>query len=69
MSDERLTRLEESVAFGERAGETLSAEVAELARRMEELARRLGSIEGRLSRLIDAKTQSLAPGDEASGEQ
>lgn len=54
MPDSRLHRLEENLAFTERATDELAAEVAALNRRLDDLTRRLSSIESRLGRLADA---------------
>jgi uncharacterized coiled-coil protein SlyX len=44
----RLARLEESQAFAERAAEQLSAEMAEINRRLGEVAARLARLEGKV---------------------
>lgn len=63
MPDSRLHRLEESVAFGERATEELSAEVAALNHRIDQVARRLAAIESRLTRLADAVPDRASGGN------
>lgn len=53
---DRLTRLEESLAFGQHDQEQLSAEIAALGRKLAELAKRLDAMEQReIARTTDSE--------------
>jgi uncharacterized coiled-coil protein SlyX len=63
---DRLTRVEESVGFVERATDQLSGEIAELNRRIAEAARRLDALERRVRALAaDAPDEDRAEDDGA----
>ena len=57
----RLTRLEESAAFTDLTVEQLSAEVAELARRLHEATTRLARLEESLNRVVGLVERASDP--------
>ena len=61
----RLEKLEDAHAFGERRGDTLSEEIAELNKRVLELARRLERLERRLESVSTEVAEITDPGVQA----
>ncbi|HVZ93862.1 MAG TPA: SlyX family protein [Phycisphaerales bacterium] len=59
----RLTKLEESQAFGERAAEELSEQIREMHRRIDLLVKRLAAMEERVRRAAEGGGEEVA--DEA----
>ncbi len=60
----RLDRLEESLAFTERAVEQLSTEIADINRRVQVITRRLAQIEQRLDK---PQSDADAPANDTGG--
>lgn len=65
MEDEQVRKLQEAQGFTEHAVEQLSAEIAELNRRLGQALTRLARLEQRLERL--ASGAPGAPADDAAG--
>lgn len=63
--EQRLSKLEDAHAFGERRGDALSEEIAELGRRVLELARRLERLERRLESVSTEVAEIADPGVQA----
>ena len=61
-ADERIGRLEESLAFTERTVEQLSGEIAEMNWRLQAMGKRLAALEERLTKLAETPEEEASSG-------